>query len=78
MRTSYNSQMLRNARRAVGLNIHRRRMHQEYPLTRLAETTGLSERLLDRYEMGKDDINLHHLLRIACALRTDLKNLVTL
>ena len=66
--TPYSRHLLHHTRFAIGQNIHRLRAEQKMPLQKLARVSGVPEHLLDHYELGKGDIRLEELLRIACAL----------
>lgn len=46
------------------------------PLRKLARLTGISELLLDHYELGKNEIALDEMLKIACALNVDITELI--
>jgi transcriptional regulator with XRE-family HTH domain len=73
---SYSTHLLRHWRFVIGQNIHRHRSQQKLPLKKLARLTGISELLLDHYELGKNEITLEALLKIACALRVDIRELM--
>jgi len=64
----YSTHLLRHKRLIIGQNIHHHRSKQKIPLRRLAKLISLPEALIDQYELGKDEIRLDHLLKIACAL----------
>ena len=49
----------------IGHNIHHWRSRKKLPLSKLAAATGISESMLDRYELGKHEIDLMALLKIA-------------
>lgn len=72
----YSAHLLRHLRFTIGQNIHRRRSKQKLPLKKLAKLTGVSELLLDHYELGKNEIGLDELLKIACALGIDVQELM--
>ena len=72
----YSTHLLRHLRHTIGQNIHSLRVQQKLPLTKFASATGISERLLDHYELGKNDINLMILLKIACALEVEVSELM--
>jgi transcriptional regulator with XRE-family HTH domain len=74
--TSYSTHLLRHWRFAIGQNIHHHRSQQKLPLKKLARLTGISEPLLDQYELGKNEIRLDALLKIACALRVPVTELM--
>lgn len=69
----YSTHMLRHLRAVIGRNIHDARVKRKIVLAKLAEISGVREDLIDRYELGKNEIRLDELLRIACApdLRAD-------
>ena len=73
---NYSTHLLRHLRLMIGQNIHHQRTTQKLPLRKLAKLTGLSENLLDQYELGKNDIRLDALLKIACALEVDAEKLL--
>ncbi len=68
----YSTHLLRHTRFIIGHNIHHHRRKQKIPLPRLAKLTSLPELLIDHYELGKNEVRLDHLLKIACALNVDL------
>lgn len=72
----YSTRFLRHLRANIGQNIHRHRAKQKMPLKKLARLSGVSERLLDHYELGKNEIRLDELLKIACALEVELRELI--
>jgi len=63
---------MRLVRKRVGFNIHRLRAHQKMTLKKLAVLSGLSAERLDAYELGKNEIQLDHMVKIACALNDDV------
>ncbi|MDE3061189.1 MAG: helix-turn-helix domain-containing protein [Pseudomonadota bacterium] len=72
----YSTHLLRHLRFTIGQNIHRQRAGRRMPLRKLSRLSGVSERLLDHYELGKNEICLDELLKIACALEIGLKELI--
>ena len=72
----YSTHLLRHTRLIIGKNIHRYRSKQKFPLWRLAKITGVSEFLLDYYELGKGEIPFVEMLKIACALNVKLEALL--
>lgn len=72
----YSTHLLRHLRFTIGQNIHRHRSQQKLPLKKLAKLTGISEGLLDHYELGKNEIALDEMLKIACALRVPVTELI--
>jgi len=73
---NYSTKLLRSLRSTIGSNIHHYRIKQKMPLRKLSRLSGVSENLLDCYELGKYEISLADLLRISCALRVDFNKLV--
>jgi len=67
----YSPHLLRHTRLTIGRNIHQLRVKQKMPLRKLSRLTGIPEALLDQFELGKDDIRLEGLVKIACALKAD-------
>jgi len=72
----YSTRLLRHLRYTVGQNIHHHRSKQKLPLRKLAKLTGVSELLLDHYELGKNEIALDEMLKIACALGVPITELM--
>ena len=72
----YSTHLLRQLRCTVGYNIHHLRARKKIPLHRLARLTGVPEHLLDHYELGKNEIALNEMLKIACALGVEIKVLM--
>lgn len=64
----YSTDLLRHVRLIIGQNIHRSRAKHKWPLSKLSRTSGIPESLLDHYEIGKCEIRLDEMLKIACAL----------
>ena len=74
---AHDTRILRQLRRAIGFNIYRQRVIHGVTLHKLAHLTGLPPQLLDRYELGKNEITLNHLFYIAAGLRIDLADLLS-
>ena len=72
----YSTHLLRHKRLIIGKNIHRYRSKQKLPLWKLARLTGVSEFLLDYYELGKNELPFVEMLKIACALNVRLEDLL--
>lgn len=73
---TYSTHLLRHLRLTIGRNIHQRRCEQRLTLRKLSRLTGISECLLDQYELGKNEIALDEMLKIACALRAPVTELM--
>lgn len=72
----YSVHLLRHLRFTIGQNIHRHRHEQNLPLEQLASLASIPEDILTRYEHGKNEIRLSELLRIACALKVEMGELL--
>jgi transcriptional regulator with XRE-family HTH domain len=72
----YSTHLLRHFRRIIGYNIHRLRRKQRMPLPKLANMSGVPIEKIDHYELGKNEIPLDHILRIACALDVEVASLL--
>ena len=72
----YSTQKLRQLRAAIGRNIHAARVERKVLLHELAAESGVPAEMLDRYELGKNEIRLDELFRIACALDKGIGALV--
>lgn len=67
---------LRDLRALVGRNIRNLRTEQKMPLCKLARHTGVPEKMLDHYELGKSEIRLHEILKIALAFGVETLDLM--
>lgn len=72
----YSTHLLRHYRSRIGRNLQEARHHKQLTLKRLSMQTGLSERLLEQYELGKNDIQLREMLKLACALNMTMDRLI--
>ena len=73
---AYSLHLLRHLRETIGRNIHHYRFKHKMPLPKLARLAGVPQDRLDHFEMGKGAIGTEELLRIACALRVNVGQLV--
>ena len=73
---TYSVHLFRHLRLTIGQNIQRQRVRERMTLARLAKLSGVPESALDRYELGKDEISLLTLLKIACAMQIGIGDLV--
>jgi transcriptional regulator with XRE-family HTH domain len=71
----YSTHLLRHLRFAIGQNICFARTKQRMTLRYLSKKSGVPEFLLDQYELGKNQIGLGDLLKIACVLKVRLTSL---
>ena len=76
IRNTYSTHLLRHLRLTIGQGIHQHRSRHKMQLRKLAKITGISELLLDHYELGKNEIALEEMLKIACALRVPITELM--
>jgi len=72
----YSTHLLRHLRRTIGFNIHRLRTQRKMPLGVLSTLSGISRDKLDCYELGKHEIALDHMLKIACILDAEVRDLL--
>lgn len=49
----YSTHLFRHFRLTIGQNIHKQRVKRKISLKKLANLSGVSEYLLDQYELGK-------------------------
>jgi transcriptional regulator with XRE-family HTH domain len=73
---AYSIYLLHHLRLTIGRNIHHQRTRKHMTLAKLSRLTGVPEALLDHYELGKNQMELETLLRIACALDVPLQRVV--
>jgi transcriptional regulator with XRE-family HTH domain len=72
---TYSTRLLRHLRFGIGQNICNARTRQGMTLRKLSKKSGVPEHRIDQYELGKNEITLDHLLKIACVLRVRLTSL---
>ncbi len=63
-------------RRRIGRNIHEARRGKALTLKKLSKILSVKEDLLDRYEIGKNEIRIEMIARIAKSLDVTLKELM--
>ena len=73
---TYSIHLLRHWRFVIGQNIHQQRLRQKMPLRKLARLSCVPEPRLDQFELGKNQIHLDELFKIACALRIGIHDLL--
>ena len=73
---TYTTPLLRQLRQTIGHTIHHHRARQKLTLKKLARLSGVPEHKLDHYELGKGEIKLDELLKIACVLKLEVKALI--
>jgi transcriptional regulator with XRE-family HTH domain len=72
----YSTQLLRHWRFTIGQNIHHHRSKQKLPLRKLARLTSINESRLDQFELGKNEIRMDELLKIACVLGIEVAEII--
>ncbi len=65
------TQSLRALRRRIGTNIHAQRVKQEMKLHKLSALCKMSPAQIDMLELGKGNIDLVQIVRIAAALNVE-------
>lgn len=73
---NYSTHLLRHLRFTIGQNIHNLRVRKKLSLRKLSRLTNIAEPLLDHYEIGKNEISLDELLKIACVLGANVEELI--
>ncbi len=71
----YSTYLLRHTRRAIGRNIYQQRLRYHMTLEKLARLADVPLWQLDQYEIGKNEIKLDELLRIACVFSLGVEKL---
>lgn len=66
----------RTLRHTIGQNIHQQRRRRNMSLAKLARKTNLPENTIDDYELGKHNMRIDYLLRIANTLNTNIIQLM--
>lgn len=74
--TNPNTLKLRHLRKIIGHNIRDHRLKHDITLARLSRIANINARRLDMFEMGKEEIELHHLLKISAALKCHIVTLL--
>lgn len=69
---------IRSLRRQIGENIHIIRKQRKIPLKKLSRLSQLNADIIDQLEIGKGELNLMHLIRLAIALKVDVTMLLSL
>ena len=73
---TYSTNLLRQTRSTIGQNIHAARLQRKMTIRKLSLLSGIPEHRLDQYELGKNEIRLDELLKLACALKSEIKKLL--
>jgi transcriptional regulator with XRE-family HTH domain len=73
---TYSTHLLRHLRFTIGQNIQRQRVQNKWPLRKLARLACIDEYRLDQFELGKNEIHLNELFRIACVLKVEIAQLM--
>jgi transcriptional regulator with XRE-family HTH domain len=73
---TYSTHLLRHLRGTIGQNIRTLRTKHKMPLHKLSGLCGVPEHMIDQYELGKYEIRLDEMLKIACVFGVDVAELV--
>lgn len=60
----------------IGQNIRAARTKHKMTLRYLSRKSGVPENKIDQYELGKNDIVLEHILKLACVLKIEIQSLL--
>ena len=74
----YSTHLLRHLRFTIGQHIHTARTRQKMTLRKLSRLSGIPEFKLDHYELGKNEIRLDELLKIACVLGVSMEAMMVM
>lgn len=69
------TRQVRQLRRQIGKNIHAVRMQRGMTLEKLARLSRMRADTIDRLEMGKGEIDLIHIVRLATVMKIEIENL---
>ncbi len=72
----YSTHAWRHLRFIVGRNIHHHRVLNKMTLDELSQQSGVPVWLLDRYELGREELALYHVFRISCALQVEVARMM--
>ena len=72
----YSTHLLRHLRFTIGQNLHARRVKRKWTLKKLSRLTGIPAHKLDQYELGKGEIRLDEVLKLACAFGVEMSNIL--
>lgn len=61
--------MLRQTRATIGRKIHYLRQQKKLPLCKLARLTSIDPMRIDQFELGKHEIRMEEILKIAWAMK---------
>ena len=64
----YTTDILRQTRARIGRRIHQLRQKKKLPLSKLARLTNICPLRIDQLELGKQEIRMDEILKIACAM----------
>ena len=69
-----NRKELKNIRKNIGYNIYKARRCKGLTLKKLSEISNIDFLLLDQFELGKNEVNLNILMRIANSLDVSMQD----
>ncbi len=72
----YTTQLFCHTRSLIGSNIRRLRSERRMTLERLERLSGVRHWRIDQYELGKHEIRLKDMLKLACAFKVEVSDLL--
>lgn len=72
----YSTHLFRHTRAQIGRNIYQLRVKHGLTLQKIAKCSGVPLEKLDQYEIGKNEISVADLLKIACVFGTEISEMV--
>lgn len=69
-----NRKELKNIRKNIGYNIYKARRRKGFTLKKLSKISNIDFLLLDQFELGKNEVNLNILMRIANSLDVSMQD----
>ena len=72
----YDRHLFRQTRRTIGNNIRRLRTARDWTIHKLAVLADVADLQIDHYELGKNEIHLSDMLKIACAFDVEVIELL--
>lgn len=72
----YDKQLFRQIRKTIGQNIQRLRTAQNWTIHKLAVMADVPELQIDHYELGKNEITVADMVKIACVFDVDVAELL--
>jgi len=70
----YSRHLFRHLRFTIGQNLIKNRLNNNISVPELAIISTVPADVIQNYETGKGEVHLNHLLKIACALKLEIKD----